>query len=135
MPMPTLRALALAALLAAACRGGDGDPKGKAGRGVATEVTASDLYRDYSKLRGTDLLDTYAGGVVVTGTVAQATELDEEGLQIWLTVDRGGIALAFADLGAAAREKGIRPGAPLRARCQVAGKPQDTLFLTACTLQ
>lgn len=128
------RTLALALLLAA-CRGGDGDRKGKAGRGIATEVTASDLYRDYSELRGTDLLDTYAGGVVVTGTVAQATDLGDEGLQVWLTVDRGGIALAFADLGAAAREKGIRPGAPLRARCQVGGKPLDTLFLTDCALQ
>lgn len=127
------RTLALALLLGA-CRGGDGDSKGKAGRGVATEVTASDLYRDYSKLRGTDLLDTYAGGVVVTGTVAQATELGDEGLQVWLTVDRGGIALAFGDLGAAAREKGIRPGAPLRARCQVGGKPAEVLFLTGCVL-
>ncbi len=132
--MSMTRTLALALLLAA-CRGGDGDRKGKAGRGIATEVTASDLYRDYSELRGTDLLDTYAGGVVVTGTVAQATDLGDEGLQVWLTVDRGGIALAFADLGAAAREKGIRPGAPLRARCQVGGKPLDTLFLTDCALQ
>jgi hypothetical protein len=133
MSLPTLRALVMALLLAA-CRGGDGDSKGKAGRGVATEVTASDLYRDYSKLRGTDLLDTYAGGVVVTGTVAQATELGEEGLQIWLTVDRGGIALAFADLGVAARQKGMRPGAALSARCQVGGKPAEVLFLTGCVL-
>ncbi len=133
MPMP--RATLALLLFLAACRGGDGDQKGKGARGVATEVSAGDLYRDYSSLRGADLLETYAGGVVVTGTVAQATELGEEGLQIWLAVDRGRIALAFADLGAAARQKGIAPGAALRARCQVGGKPQDTLFLTGCTLQ
>ena len=40
--MPMSRALALA-LAVAACRGGDGDRTGKGGRGVATEVTASDF--------------------------------------------------------------------------------------------
>lgn len=134
MSVPRSHPLLLALLLAAACRGG-GDDEAKRRRGVATQVTAADLYRDYSKLRGVDVLETYAGGVVVTGTVSQATELGEEGLQIWLAVDRGGVALAFADLGAGARQKGMRPGASLRARCQVGGKPQETLFLTACVLQ
>ncbi|HEU5058530.1 MAG TPA: hypothetical protein VFU21_18485 [Kofleriaceae bacterium] len=121
-------------VVAACCRGGGGgDDEG--GRGVATRVSASDLYRDYSKLRGVELLEAYAGGVEVTGTVSQAIELGEEGLQISLSVARGGVVLAFADLGAAARQKGVRPGVELRARCQVGGKPQDTLFLTACTLQ
>ena len=135
MSAPRCHALLLALVLAAAaCRGG-GDDEAKRRRGVATHVTAADLYRDYSKLRGVDLLEAYAGGVEVTGTVAQATELGEEGLQISLSVDRGAVVLAFADLGAEARQKGIGPGASLRARCQVAGKPQDTLFLTGCTLQ
>jgi hypothetical protein len=126
--MSVPRALALLLpLLVAACRcGGKGDHESR--RGVATHVSAADLYRDYSKLRGIELLEAYAGGVVVTGTVSQATELGEEGLQIWLALDR-------SDLGTEARRKGIRPGAPLRARCQVGGKPEDTLFLTACSLQ
>lgn len=133
--MSVPRALALLLpLLVAACRcGGKADDERR--RGVATHVSAADLYRDYSKLRGIELLEAYAGGVVVTGTVSQATELGEEGLQIWLALDRGAVALAFSDLGADARRKGIRPGAPLRARCQVGGKPQDTLFLTACVLE
>lgn len=135
--MSMLRAPAAALLpllvAAGACRGGSGD-EDKKGRGAATELTAADLYRDYSRLRGTDVLETYAAGVVVTGTVSQATELGEEGLQIWLAVDRGGVALVFADLGAEARQKGMRPGVQLRARCQVGGKPQEVLFLTACAL-
>ena len=132
--MPMRRALALVLLLAA-CRGGGADDKGKAKRGPAGELTAAELHREYSKLRGTDLLETYAGGVVVTGTVSQVIELGEEGLQIALAVDRGGVTLAFADLGIAARNKGLRPGVELRARCQIGGKPEDVLFLTACVLQ
>lgn len=138
MPVPRPLALVLLALvslpLLAACRCGGSGEDGKAGRGVPSEQTAADLYRDYSKLRGADVLETYAGGVVVTGTVAQATELGEDGLQIWLAVDRGGVALAFTDLGVIARRKGMRPGVPLRARCLVGGKPQEVLFLTACVL-
>ena len=122
-------------LLVAACGNGGGDRDKPVRRSPNTQVTASDLYSEYAQLRGVDLLEAYAGGVLVTGTVSQATELGEEGLQIWLSVDRGGIALAFADLGATARQKGMRPGVSLRARCQVGGKPQDTLFLTACALQ
>ncbi len=129
------RALVLPLILVAvAACGSRGDDKGKARRG-GSELTAAELYRDYSKLRGTELLETYAGGVVVTGTVAQATELGEEGLQVWLAVDRGGVALAFTDLGAEARRKGMRPGVQLRAGCQVGGKPQEVLFLTACVLR
>ena len=129
------RALVLPLLLAAAagCRGG-GDDGGTSGRS-RSELTAAELYRDYSGLRGTELLETYAGGVLVTGTVAQATELGEEGLEIWLAVDRGGVALAFTDLGAEARRKGLRPGVQLRVSCQVGGKPQEVLFLTACVLR
>jgi hypothetical protein len=134
MSIPRVAFLLLFPLaVAACCRGGGDDDEG--GPGVATQVSAADLYRDYSKLRGVDLLEAYAGGVEVTGTVSQATELGEEGLQISLSVARGAVVLAFADLGAEARQKGVRPGAALRARCQVAGKPQDTLFLTACTLR
>jgi len=121
-------------LVAVAACGSGGDGKGKASRSGG-ELTAAELYRDYSKLRGTELLETYAGGVVVNGTVAQATELGEEGLQVWLAVDRGGVALAFTDLGDEARRKGMRPGVQLRARCQVGGKPQEVLFLTACVLR
>ena len=137
MLSPRARSHAFRAFLLAAaavgCRGGGGD-EDKAGRGAATELTAADLYRDYSKLRGTDLLETYAGGVVVTGTVSQATELGDEGLQIRLAVDRGGVALSFVDLVVEARQKGLRPGVQLRARCQIGGKPQEVLFLTACVL-
>jgi hypothetical protein len=132
--MPRAVALTLVALLAA-CRGGGDDGDGKRRRGVATEVTAAELYRDYAALRGTDVLDAYAGGVVVTGTVAEVVELGDEGLEVRFAVDRGALALAFIDLGAEARRLGIRRGVQLRARCQVGGKPQDTLFLTACVLQ
>jgi hypothetical protein len=135
--MPLLRAALLVIALASldACRCGGGDDKDQKGRGVATEQTAVDLYRDYSKLRGTDVLDTYAGGVVVTGAVSQVVELGEEGVQIWLTVDRGAVALAFADLGAEVRRKGVRAGTELRARCQIGGKPDEVLFLTGCVLR
>lgn len=122
-------------LLLLACRGDGGKGDKPARRSADTQVAAAELYQEYSGLRGIDLLEAYAGGVLVTGTVSQATELGEEGLQVWLSVDRGGVALAFADLGAAARQRGVRPGVELRARCQVGGKPEDTLFLTACTLQ
>ncbi len=132
--MQRLRALALP-LLVAACGGGGGDRDKPVRRSPDTQVTASDLYSEYSQLRGVELLEAYASGVLVAGTVSQATELGEEGLQIWLSVDRGGVALAFADLGAEARQKGMRPGASLLARCQVGGKPQETLFLTACVLE
>ena len=127
------RILAVSALLVA-CRGGD-DDDGKKGRAAPAELTAADLYRDYSALRGTAVLETYAGGVVVTGTISRVVELGDEGLQIWLAVDRGAVALAFADQGAEARQKGLRSGAALRARCQVGGKPEEVLFLTACVLR
>jgi hypothetical protein len=133
--MPTLRALALALALLAACRGGGDSSKGKATRAATTEIGATDLYREYSALRGSDLLETYSGGVLVTGTISQAVELGEEGLQIWLAVDKGGVALAFTDLGTAARQKGMRPGAELHARCQIGGKPQEVLFLSGCVLR
>lgn len=133
--MSTPRALPLLVLLLAACGGSGGDRDKPVRRSPNTQVSASDLYSEYSKLRGVDLLEAYAGGVLVTGTVAQATELGEEGLQIQLAIERGAVALAFADLGVEARQKRIGPGAPLRARCQVGGKPQETLFLTGCTLQ
>jgi hypothetical protein len=127
------RLLAVLALLVA-CHGG-GDDDGKKQRGVPAELTAADLYRDYSALRSTAVLETYSGGVVVTGTIAKVVELGDEGLQIWLAVDRGAIAMAFADLGAEARQKGLRAGGTLRARCQIGGKPEDVLFLTACSLR
>lgn len=131
------RALAVTTLLAAlvACRGGGDDDDGKRRRRVATDVTAAELYRDYSGLHGAEVLDAYAGGVVVSGAVAEAVELGDEGLEVRFAVDRGAVALAFIDLGVEARRKGIRRGVQLRARCQVSGKPQDTLFLTACVLQ
>lgn len=132
--MSTPRTLALIALVAA-CRGGGDDDSRDKQRAAPAEQTAADLYRDYSKLRGTAVLDTYAGGVVVTGTVSKVEELGEEGLQIWLAVDRGAVALAFADLGAEVRQKGLRAGAELRARCQIGGKPEEILFLTACVLR
>jgi len=132
--MLTPRALALIALLVS-CRGGGDDDSDKKDRSVPAELTAADLYRDYSKLRGTAVLETYAGGVVVTGTVSKVVELGEEGLQIWLAVDQGAVALSFADLGAEVRQKGVKAGATLRARCQVGGKPEEVLFLTACTLR
>jgi len=128
-----MRLLAVLALLVA-CHGGD-DDGGKKQRGTPAELTAADLYRDYSALRSTAVLETYAGGVVVTGTISKVVELGDEGLQIWLAVDRGAIAMAFADLGAEARQKGLRAGGTLRARCQIGGKPEEVLFLTACTLR
>jgi hypothetical protein len=131
--MSTPRALVVAALLVA-CHGGD-DDDGKQERKAPAELTAAELYRDYSALRSTAVLETYAGGVVVTGTVAKVEELGDEGLQVWLAVDRGAVALAFADLGAELRQKNLRPGAALRARCQVGGKPEEVLFLTACSLR
>jgi hypothetical protein len=127
------RALALLVLLPSACGGGAERDK-PVRRSANTQVSASDLYSEYSKLRGVELLEAYAGGVLVTGTVARATELGEEGLQIDLAIARGAVALAFADLGAEARHKGMRPGASLRARCQVGGKPQEVLFLKSCVL-
>ncbi len=132
--MMSTRLLAVVALLVA-CRGGGDDDEAKKDHGVPAELTATDLYRDYSKLRGTAVLETYAGGVVVTGTVSKAIEQGDEGLQIWLAVDRGAVALAFADLGAEARQKGLKAGGTLRARCQVGGKPEEVLYLTACTLR
>jgi hypothetical protein len=128
------RLLAVIALLVA-CHGGGDSADGKKDRGPPSELTAADLYRDYSALRGTAVLDTYAAGVVVTGTIAKVEELGDEGLQIWLAVDRGAVALAFADLGAEVRQKTLRAGAALRARCQVGGKPEEVLYLTACTLR
>lgn len=133
MRIPRRGALALLVLLA--CGGEEGGRGGKAGKPVATDVSAADLYRDYSALRGAELLEAYQRGVTVTGTVSRAVELGEEGLQLWLAVERGAVALAFADLGVAARQKGVRAGTLVRARCQVGGKPQETLFLSACALQ
>jgi hypothetical protein len=132
--VPRLLQPALLLCLLWGCRDGDSEVEKAGGKRRDSDLSAADLYRDYAALRGGEVLEAYAAGVTVSGTVAQVLELGEEGLQIWLAADGGSVALGFADSGAVARSKGVRPGTVLRARCQVGGKPQEVLFLKSCVL-
>lgn len=106
----------------------------------STELTAEAFYQDYARLAGPDLLTRYAGGVLVTGVIAQVVDMgDPEGLEISLAVKGRpageGISLRFTDGGAQVRRRSSPVvGESITVRCRVGGKPAGVLFLLECAL-
>ena len=100
-------------------------------------MTASQLYQTYAHLEGADRLSKFGGGLVVTGVVHQALDLGHsEGLQLQLAVEGAGhVALTFEDDGDEARKRRLAAGDKLAARCELGGKPDDTLYLVNCVLE
>jgi len=135
--MATMRRVAVLLALAAAgpagCRGGGAEAPARADR---IEVSAGALLADYGALRGRERLEKYGNGVVVDGVVDEVVELGEsEGLHLSLAVEGGRVELAFADGGARAHERGVAEGQRVAARCRVAGRPAETLYLADCVLR
>jgi tRNA_anti-like len=122
--------------IASGCDGKDGDGASGEGEDKVPDLTAAEFYKDYSSLKGADRLNKYGEGVAIKGKVEKRVYLGEdEGLQLWLSVDGPGhIAARFQDGGAAARQRKVKVGDTIAIRCQFNGKPDDVLFLVDCAL-
>ncbi|HWM88629.1 MAG TPA: hypothetical protein VNO33_22420 [Kofleriaceae bacterium] len=127
----------LVAVSAVACGREAGTGGGDRGEKSVPQMSAAEFYKDYSSLKGADLLEKYSGGVAVTGPVKKSVYLgQDEGLQLWLAVDGPGhIAARFQDGGTVARQKKIKVGHTVALRCQINGKPDAVLFLVDCVLE
>jgi hypothetical protein len=132
-------AAALAVALGGGCRG-RAKPAEPPGGSPTRPRTVAELYADYGRLRGEELLDKYKDGVVVAGPVERALDLgDEDGFQVWLAVGDPGDAahatLRFKDRGGQARSRALKQGDAITASCRVGGKPGAVLFLDDCELK
>ncbi len=112
--------LALAATLGlAGCdkKGDSGKAAGKAGdkKGASTKagdngglpaLSAGDLFKDASSLKGAAIMKKYGKGVVVHGKVLRTITEANGSMAVWLdTGDGKWISLKFADKGEAAKKK------------------------------
>jgi predicted small lipoprotein YifL len=102
----------------------------------ARKLTAPEFFAHYSSLSGMEVLDAYADGVVVSGTVLRTiTEMDES-LAVWLDAGDGKwVSLTFVDKGAAAKAKGVKEGDTLEAKCTVGGMDVKYIMNIDCELR
>jgi len=99
-------------------------------------MTAPDFYKDFTSLKGMDVINKYKDGVTVSGTVLRTGEEGDGSMFVHL--DAGGgkwVALSFADKGAAAKAKGVKQGDAVKAKCKVGGADANYVMNTDCELQ
>jgi hypothetical protein len=115
--------------------GGGTDTTTTGGGGGAGEMTAPDFYKDFTSLKGMDVINKYKDGVTVSGTVLRTGEEGDGSMFVHL--DAGGgkwVALSFTDKGAAAKAKGVKQGDAVKAKCKVGGADANYVMNTDCEL-
>jgi hypothetical protein len=117
--------------------GGDqagGDQAG--GDQAAKEKAAADFFKHYNSLKGMEVMEHYKDGVTVTGAITKLiTEMDES-LGIWIDAgDPNYVSLKFKDKGAAAKEKGVKEGDSVTAKCSIGGAMNNQIMLLDCELK
>jgi len=116
--------------------GGGGGTASAGGGGGAGEMTAPDFYKDFTSLKGMDVINKYKDGVVVSGSVLRTGEEGDGSMFVHLDAGEGKwVALSFADKGAAAKAKGVKQGDAVKARCKVGGADANYVMNTDCELQ
>jgi hypothetical protein len=115
---------------------GTGSGTDTAGGGGGGEMTAPDFYKDFTSLKGMDVINKYKDGVVVSGTVLRTGEEGDGSMFVHLDAGDGKwVALSFADKGAAAKAKGVKQGDAVKAKCKVGGADANYVMNTDCELQ
>lgn len=82
------------------------------------------------------LLNKYASGVILTGSVKDVIEEEDKSLHVWLGAAGGKwIALSFADKGATAKTKTLKAGSAVKASCaKVLGSADRYIMVGDCAL-
>jgi hypothetical protein len=148
----TSLAIALALLVVPACKKKEGEGGGKPAESGKTadkpaegakpaeggdkpkEMSATDLFADYNKpgQDGMALLDKWRAGVIVTGDVKNVVGEDT----VWLNAGEGvNLSVGFADGGKAMKEKGLKAGDKVAAKCSIGGSDGKLMMLTDCELK
>lgn len=138
----TIAWIACLVLAAAGCGKKDDSKAGGSSEGAGAaadavpEKTATDFYAHYSTLEGMEVVQAYKNGVTVTGTVKRTIGEMDDSMAVW--VDAGEpnyVSLKFTDNGAAAKEKGLAAGAPVKATCKIGGATGKRIMLLDCVLK
>lgn len=113
---------------AAAAKGGD--------KGGLPSLSAGDFYKDFTSLKGMAVMKKYGKGVVVSGKVLKTITEANGSMALWLDAGNGNwVSLKFADKGEAAKKKGLKKGADVKAQCKVGGASGKFVATTACALK
>jgi hypothetical protein len=146
MKILTTSLLALSLALAAGCGKKDekkegGETATKTGEttqsGAALKMSAADFYKDYTSLKGMELMDKYGSKTVeVSGKLKKIiTEMDES-TAVWMDVDGTRyLLMTFKDKGAAFKGKGLAEGADFAAACTVGGGTGNYIMLIDCEMK
>jgi hypothetical protein len=130
-------AIALA-LTAGACskdkdKAGGGSTKAAAG---PKKLAAPEFFKHYQSLEGMQVIKEYEDGVTVSGTVLRTIEEGDGSLVVWLDAGDGNwVSLGFTDSGKAAKDKGVKAGDAVTAKCSVGGAAEKYVMNTDCVME
>lgn len=109
----------------------------KAAAGPKT-MAAPELFADYNKpgQDGMALMEKWRDGVIVTGEVTNVITEEAGNSSLFVKAgDTGKMSLGFADDGKAVKEKALKAGDSVTAKCQIGGSDGTLMMLTDCELK
>jgi hypothetical protein len=113
--------------------GSTGETKAAAG---PKKMAAPEFYKHYQTLDGMKVLEEYKDGVTVSGTVLRTIEEETGSVVVWLdAADGNWVSLSFTDSGKAAKDKGVKQGDTVTAKCQVGGASGKYIMNTDCVME